>query len=76
MKRKKLLMILALLCATVQGAWAQASWDEVYAMTHTTTEPHSMVNSKHFMRFNYLFNTCELLCHWHSIWTLQLNRKD
>ena len=20
---------------------------------------HSMVNSKHFMRFNYLFNTCE-----------------
>ena len=34
--RKKLFFILALLCAVVQGAWAQASWDEVYAMTNTT----------------------------------------
>ena len=28
--------MLTLLCAVVQGAWAQASWDEVYAMTNTT----------------------------------------
>ena len=35
--RKKLFFILALLCAVVQGAWAQASWDEVYAMTNTTS---------------------------------------
>ena len=33
---KKIFLILALLCAIVQGAWAQASWDEVYAMTNTT----------------------------------------
>ena len=36
--KKKILMILALLCAVVQGAWAQANWDEVYAMTQTTSE--------------------------------------
>ena len=35
--KKKILMMLALLCAIVQGAWAQASWDEVYAMTNTTS---------------------------------------
>ena len=35
--KKKILMILVLLCAVVQGAWAQASWDEVYAMTNTTS---------------------------------------
>ena len=33
---KHRILILALLCAVVQGAWAQASWDEVYAMTNTT----------------------------------------
>ncbi len=32
-----ILMTLALLCAVVQGAWAQASWEEVYAMTNTTS---------------------------------------
>ena len=37
MRKKKILMMLALLCAVVQGAWAQASWDEVYAMTNTTS---------------------------------------
>ena len=37
MKQKKLLLILVLLCAVVQGAWAQSSWDEVYAMTGTTS---------------------------------------
>ena len=29
--------MLALLCIIVQGAWAQASWEEVYAMTNTTS---------------------------------------
>ena len=36
MQKKKILFILALICAVVQGAWAQASLDEVYAMTNTT----------------------------------------
>ena len=34
--KKKLFLMIALLCAVVQGAWAQASLDEVYAMTNTT----------------------------------------
>ena len=33
MKLKNILCMLALLCAVVQGAKAQANWDEVYAMT-------------------------------------------
>ena len=37
MRTKQLFLTLALLCAIVQGAWAQASWDEVYAMTETTS---------------------------------------
>ena len=37
MKLKKFLCILALLCAMVQGAWAQSSWDEVYAITQTNS---------------------------------------
>jgi len=37
MRTKQLFLILALLCAMVQGAWAQASWEEVYAMTNTTS---------------------------------------
>ena len=37
MRLKNILCIFALLCAVVQGAWAQASWDEVYAMTGTTS---------------------------------------
>ena len=36
MRTKQLFLTLALLCAMVQGAWAQASRDEVYAMTNTT----------------------------------------
>ena len=36
MRTKQLFLILALLCM-VQGAWAQASWEEVYAMTNTTS---------------------------------------
>ena len=34
---KKLLLFIALLCAFAHGAWAQNSWDEVYAMTQTTS---------------------------------------
>ena len=34
---KRLLLIIALLCAFAQGARAQNSWDEVYAMTQTTS---------------------------------------
>ena len=34
--RQKVLFILALLCAMVQGAWAQASWEEAYALTQIT----------------------------------------
>ncbi|MBQ3360714.1 MAG: hypothetical protein IJR02_11395 [Bacteroidaceae bacterium] len=33
MRIKQLFLTLVLLCAMVQGAWAQASWEEVYAMT-------------------------------------------
>ena len=36
MRIKQLFLTLALLCTIVQGAWAQASLDEVYAMTNTT----------------------------------------
>ena len=36
MRIKQLFLMLALLCTVVPGAWAQASWDEVYAMTNTT----------------------------------------
>ncbi len=36
MRIKQIFLTLALLCAVVQGAWAQANWDEVYAMTQTT----------------------------------------
>ena len=36
MRTKQLFLILALLCTMVQGAWAQASWEEVLtsAMRH------------------------------------------
>ena len=37
MKLKKILCMLALLCTMVQGTWAQASLEEVYAMTGTTS---------------------------------------
>ena len=32
--KKKLFLMIVLLCAVVQGAWAQSSWDEVYELTH------------------------------------------
>ncbi len=34
---KKTLLFFALLCAVAQGAWAQANWDAVYAMTSTNS---------------------------------------
>ena len=44
MRRKKIFLILALLCAVVQGAWAQASWDEVYAMTGSGYNDWTAIN--------------------------------
>ena len=37
MRTRQLFLTLALLCAMVQTSWAQASWEEVYAMTNTTS---------------------------------------
>jgi hypothetical protein len=45
MRTKQLFLILALLCAMVQGAWAQASWDEVYAMSNTTSANWTKLNA-------------------------------
>ena len=45
MRTKQLFLILALLCAIAQGAWAQANWDEVYAMTGTTTADWTQLNA-------------------------------
>ena len=45
MRTKQLFLILALLCAMVQGAWAQASRDEVYAMTNTTSANWTKLNA-------------------------------
>jgi Phage-related minor tail protein len=42
---KKLLLIIALLCAVAQGAWAQNSWEEVYALTQTTSGDWTAINS-------------------------------
>lgn len=44
MKKNKL-MILALFCAFAQGAWAQNNWDEVYAMTQTTSSNWTALNA-------------------------------
>lgn len=35
--KRKLLLMFALLCTVALGAWAQANWDQVYAMTQTTS---------------------------------------
>ena len=45
MRIKQLFLMLALLCTIVQGAWAQASWDEVYAMTNTTAANWTQLNA-------------------------------
>ena len=36
MRTKNIFLILALLCAVAQGAWAQSNWEEVYTLTQTT----------------------------------------
>ena len=45
MRIKQLFLMLTLLCAVVQGAWAQTSWDEVYAMTNTTAADWTQLNA-------------------------------
>ena len=45
MRTRQLFLILALLCTMVQGAWAQASWEEVYAMTNTTSANWTKLNA-------------------------------
>ena len=42
---KKILMMLALICAVGQGAKAQANWDAVYAMTNTTSADWTQLNA-------------------------------
>ena len=42
---KKILLFIALLCAVAQGAWAQNSWEEVYALTQTTSGDWTAINS-------------------------------
>lgn len=36
--------IIILLCMVVQGAWAQASWDKVYAKTNTAAADRTQLN--------------------------------
>jgi len=36
MLKRKLLLLFAMLCALAPGAWAQATWQAIYAMTQTT----------------------------------------
>ena len=43
--KKKLFLMIVLLCAVVQGAWAQSSWDEVYELTQTTSANWTPINS-------------------------------
>ena len=45
MRLKNILCIFALLCTIVPGAWAQASLDEVYAMTNTTSADWTQLNA-------------------------------
>ena len=45
MRTRQLFLTLALLCTIVQGAWAQASWEEVYAMTNTTSANWTKLNA-------------------------------
>ena len=44
MRIKQLFLTLALLCAMVQGAWAQDSWDDVYAMTGSGYNDWTAIN--------------------------------
>ena len=42
---KKVIFILALLLATVQGAWADNEWDAVYTLTQTTSANWTALNA-------------------------------
>lgn len=42
---KKVIFILALLLATVQGAWADNEWDAVYILTQTTSANWTALNA-------------------------------
>ena len=42
---KKILMMLALLCAVVQGAWADGGWELVYRQTKTTSANWTALNA-------------------------------
>ena len=43
--KKKLLLMLALLCTVVQGAWADAAWKAVYVLTKTTSADWNALNA-------------------------------
>ncbi|MBR1550545.1 MAG: hypothetical protein IJ634_07920, partial [Bacteroidales bacterium] len=43
--KRRLLLLLALLCAVAQGAWAQADWSEVYTLTQTTSADWTALNT-------------------------------
>ena len=45
MMRHKIVLMLALLCAIAQGAWAQTSWEEVYQKTGTTSDKWTAINA-------------------------------
>ena len=45
MRKKNLFWMIALLCAVVQGAKAQANWEEVYALTKTTSANWTQISS-------------------------------
>ena len=45
MMRHKIVLMLVLLCAVVQGAWAQTSWEEVYQKTGTTSDKWTAINA-------------------------------
>ena len=42
---KKTLFLLALLCAMAPGAWAQATWQAIYAMTGTSSSNWTAINA-------------------------------
>ena len=42
---KRLFLLFALLCAVVQGTWAQNEWDAVYTQTQTTSANWTALNA-------------------------------
>ena len=45
MKKNKIIMMLVLLCAVVQGAWADGGWELVYRQTNTTSATWTALNA-------------------------------